>query len=403
MRRVLLSLGSTAVSGLSNVLVQLVAAAMLEESAFAQFSIVAATIIFFTGLARAVVGQTDMLRGKRDTHRGPIDGALSVALAAALIGAVVLFVGIFVENEIITLVGIASLAASAFILQDSLRFRGFRSGRPGTALVSDVVVLILVLVVMFLGRDIVQSVGLLTGIWTVATFAGFVVGAIALRAIPTRPLRGAHWLFRQRDLVLPATGEYLLQASLPYALNFLVLAVGGPAALGGYRLIQLFFGLLGNLASGINAATLPRTVESRDPLVARRLATIEFVVLTLLSVCLYCGVILVPIEFGELIFGATWLSMIPFILVGSIHGWINAIAVPNYSLLRLLGYANFSFFVRVASVLATLVGAAWATAEGSAVGIAWALVIPALLAYVARVLVGSRSLGSHIRHDRRIP
>lgn len=400
--RGLQSVASTLVSGLSNLVIQLLASTVLSVTAFAEFSIVATTIIFGLGLGRAAVGQSDILRGERDSHRGPADAALTVGGVLLVLSAALAIGGAVGHNALLLNIALGVALTPLFVLQDALRFRSFRAGRPSVALISDIALLAVVLITMFPASSIADSGSLLAVVWASGTAFGLAVGAVLLRYLPRSLPEGARWLATNRDLVLPGAGEYLLQSTIPYVLNFAILAVGGAEALAGYRLVQLVFAALGNFASGLNAAMLPPLVESGDPRRARRDAGVEVVVLTGMSLLLLSAMYFLPASWGAAVFGESWSGALPFVLVASLHGWINALGVPNFSLLRLLGRARFSFGVRVVSVGVTVAASLIAMATGSAVAIAWAIALPATAGYFTRLFVSQKLLASLISKGERI-
>lgn len=401
MKRTIFGVASTAVSGLTNILVQLLAAVLLVPEGFALFSIAAVTSILVLGLGRALVSQVDMLRGSASSNEGASEAALLTTVVVALVAGALLVVGASVSSDMIWLLGIALACASALVLQDCIRHRSFRRGQPQVALVSDVIVLGVSgggLLLLMRTAPTVQTVLLL---WGGATLLGALVGALWLRYLPWRTGLGAAWLWQHRDLVAPGVAEYAMQAGLPYALNFVVLAVGGEEALAGYRLGQLAFAGLGNLAVGINSSVLPQLVDSRDPLRARRAFRGEVLMSTTATVALAILVVAVPDHVGGAVFGENWAAMLPFLAVCAVHGWANAVSIPGFSLLRLLGLAKFSLSVRAGSFLTTLIGTVAVSVSGTAVAVTWAIALPAVLATTARWLRAERALAALLRDGER--
>lgn len=399
-------IGSTVFSGLANVVVQLLAAIVLTASEFGVFAISAATIIFVVGLARTVVGQTDLIRGRSSNDKGAATAAYAVAFILLGAGGVIL-AGSWIVGmrgvDTYYAVGVAVAVSAVFVVQDSLRFRAFRAGKPAVAFVSDVLMVITTfigIVVMYLTET--QSVWALVTAWTLGAAVG-VSAAVGLLAYwPGRMSRGSKWLGSHRDLIIPVAGEFMLQSGFPYLVNFVILAVGGVDALAGYRLIQLLFAAVGNVSTGLNATLVPKLVNSRDPALAARQGRLQFIVATLIASVLVASVYWFPTPWGLAIFGGNWVEMQPFIWVGALHGWVNAIAISNYSLLRVLGFARFSFWVRLASTVLSMALVAFAVWMGGAVAVAWALALPAIGAYLVRVLRASARLRSIQRSGEMI-
>jgi len=391
MRNATYGILSTAFSGLSNVLVQLVVASFSTAGGFGEFALASSTILFLMGAGRAVVAQTDVLRGLPGHDQAPINAAYVIAAVCVAAGTVLALVGIVEPTGIVSTIGISTALSSVFILQDSARFRCFRMRRSGVAFGSDVLVLLVAIAGLMLIRESASIAQLAIVVWAAATFVGLVFVAVPLRYFPG-PSEKPEWISSHLDLVGPSSGEYLLQSGLPYALNWVIIAVGGYDALAGYRLIQLLFAAVSNLAQGLNAVTLPHIVDSRSPARAKVTMKLEFVTLALVSVVVVVVLQVLPRSWGELAFGASWLALDVFLLPGALHGASNALSVSNFSLLRLLGFAKYSFLVRVWSTFAALVLVAVGVIWMGAVGAAWGMAIVATGAYVVRLLRTRREL-----------
>ena len=286
--------------------------------------------------------------------------------------------------------------------QDCIRYRSFRERRAGVALLSDGVATGALIILVPVMLTLQPSPAAALAAWTVATGIGAIAGAIPLRYAPRGPRSGGGWVFENRDLVAPAVGEYAIQSALPYALNFVILGLGGLDALAGYRLAQLLFAVIANLATGLNNVTLPYVVEHRSPRTARRVAHAESLVIVLLGGIVLAALFAVPTQLGVDLFSAAWTSMLAFAWSASVHGVVNALAVPVFSLLRLIGLARYSFFVRIASAVATLLAAIIASTAGP-VAVAWALALPATAAYLARWVGAELRVAALVREGGTIP
>lgn len=371
--------------------VQLVVASIATVGGFGEFALASTTILFLLGAGRAVIAQTDVLRGRPGHDQSPINAAYLIAGVTLGVGGILALLGMVEATGMLTTLGTATACSSVFILQDSARFRCFRMRRSKISFGSDLVVLAAALIGLYLIRDsenIAQNAVL---VWSVATFLGLIVVAIPIRYFPRRPVQMG-WLASQKDLVGPSSGEYLLQSGLPYLLNWVFVAVGGYDALAGYRLIQLLFAVVSNLAQGLNAVTLPRIVDSRSPFIARATMRFEFVVLLAIAAMALFTLFLLPDSWGEFAFGETWIALGVFLLPGALHGATNALLFSNFSLLRLLGYAKYSFLVGVWSTLAAVVLVSIGVLLWGAVGAAWAMAIVAVGGYVVRLVRTSREL-----------
>lgn len=375
---------STALSGASNLVVQLLVAAFVSTTEFASFSIVGVTLLFALGIARVSIGQVDLVRGLPGPDHGPVTTAWVASAMLLLGGAAMVALGSLVGPMLVD-VGWGIVAAAVFVLQDAARFRTFRVGRPGLAATSD----LLILVVSVGGVLAAAATGMVSewalAVWTGATLIGFVVIAIPLRFWPD-PRRGGGraWGVTHRDLIVPGVGEFALSAALPYALNWVVLALGGPAALAGFRLMQLIFAGISNLAQGISATSIPSVVDIGSPRHARRLLGIESTALLGVGVVATVFCLAIPSAWGVAAFGATWLAALAYLVPCAIQGIVNAVSFPIVALLRILGFATFSLYVRIATVPLIAVLVFGGTALLGAPGVAWGLAAAHLVALAVR-------------------
>lgn len=390
MKSTILGVSSTALSGFTNLIIQLAVATYLSAEAFGEFSLLSATIILLLGAGRATIGQTDLLRGTPSHHSGPATTAYISAAVLVLSGGLIYSLAMLLQLPLMLPLGVGVGASSVFILQDAARFRAFRVGRPGVALFSDViltagVVTTLVWIPLTSAPERSAVVG-----WTISTLIAFLPAAVVLRFIPSRSTIA--WIRRERDIVSPAFGEYVLQSLLPYAVNWVIVAVAGLGALGGYRIAQLLFAALINFATGLNATTIPRIVDRGDREFAKRKLSHNVRLLTALGALLAGTLYLVPPRFGEQVFGTTWLLALPFVIPAALHGLVNSLGVMNFAILRLVGHARFSFKVRVWSSVLALPAVSLGVWLGGALGAAYALAITASIAYSARAVRARKAL-----------
>lgn len=378
------AVASTAISGLSNVILQLFAARLLSAEEYAKFAIAAATILFFVGLSRTLVGQTDLIRGDRESDRGVVAAAFVLALFSGVIGIALALVNAVSWDDTLFIIGIALLVSPCFILQDSARFRAFRVARSHWALVSDLVAFLLT-AGLFLGftERWSSAVGLLL-VWGGTTGVGFVILVRPLHYV-ARLEHSAAWCSSNRDLLIPGGLEYLLQTTVPYLLNWVILIMGGAGALAGYRIVQLIFGSLGNLAQGSCAFELPRISASPTRRSIVGFLVRNALVLAIPAIVLYIVIDYLPDESGTAVFGDSWRGVPTFLLAGAIHGFVNALLVSSFQAIRILGEARYSLVVRVVTVMLIPVVSLWFGTMYGAVGIAWGLALVTLLGYIARL------------------
>lgn len=401
MRNGLFGIASTGLSGLSNLVVQLFIAALLPAAEFGRFTLFSTTVLFVLGLGRAAIGQTDILRGRPGHDDAPAAAAYSAAGVLGLAGVACIPLVVLCSGTAAAYVAFAVAASAVFVLQDAVRFRAFRMRRAGVALVSDAVLLVLAVAGLLASRSAADPTPWVSATWAAATAIAFLPAAILLRYRPTS--KGFAWLKTHRDLVVPSVGEYLLQAGLPYLVNWVVVAAGGLDALAGYRLIQLLFAAVANFALGLNSSLTPRVVDRGSVRYARRVFRYETAAVAGLSVLVLAAALLIPSEVGTAVFRHTWNLALLFLLPAGLHGALNALLVSNYTLLRLLGEATYSFHVRMwTATISALLVAVGVNGWGE-MGAAWALALGAAAAYVARLMRTLRRLRTATRTDDRLP
>lgn len=379
------AVASTVVSSSANVLIQLLGARLLTVDAYARFVLAAATILFVVGLSGNTIGQIDLIRG----NRGPDTRFPAAALVFSfltLIGGIALSVAAWgIGNNTLLIIGVSLLVSSCFVLQSTARFRAFRVERASWALVSDGVVLALVLGVLVVFHGEMTSALRLLLVWAAASGVGFMILAPSLRYWGSAGA-ASEWWRDNRDLAVPGSLEYFLQSSVPYLLNWVILLLGGAVALAGYRIVQLLFAGVGNLAQGLNAFEIPQLTHNPTGERIRWMLLRNAVLLLFPAAILFLLVHFISDDLGVLFFGASWYGVMAFLAPGALHGYINALLVFNFQALRILGEARYSLVVRVVTVLLTFpVCYAFGRAFG-AVGIAWGLAFVTVLGYTARLL-----------------
>lgn len=396
MRNGALGLLSTAVSGLSNVLVQLLVAALTTTIDFAEFTLVSTTILLMLGLGRSVLGQTDMIRGSASLDKGAVSAAYGFSATVFAVGALVGGLGLLLDVPLVSIVGYGVFLSSIFILQDALRFRSLRMSRAGVALFSDCIVLAVSLGGILLADAAGVLSELAATIWGAATFFGFLAAAAPL-GYWGRPSFLPLWIRQNRDVIRPMAAEYALQSALPYALNWILLAVGGYAALAGYRIIQLVFAAVSNFAQGINAAVLPGIVNRRSAEFAQRRTRAEGFLIASVAVLATVVILVTPPSAGAAIFGSAWLAVGAFAWPGAVHGAMNALAISSASVLRLVGLANYSLTVRFWTVALSLLLVSIGVFYFGPVGAAWGMAIGAVAGFLARFVRSRLALAQLIR------
>lgn len=384
MRNGIAAIGSTVVSGFSNVLIQLLAARLLSTDEYALFAIGSATILFLLGLARAVIGDTDLIRGDRMRDRGVVAAAYVIALSGIAAGVLTIVAAVLVSHPAVMVVGIALLLSPMFVLQDTARFRAFRVAKAWWALLSDSVVLVIGAAALIAPVHIGGGAAGLLAVWGISSGVGFCVVIRPLQYL-AKVSDVVGWWRGNRDLVTPGGIEYVLTTTAPYMLNWVILGLGGAGALAGYRIVQLVFGSLGNLAQGIGAFELPRISVAPTRRSLRLFLVRNGLMLMVPAVMLFVIISHLPSRYGTLLFGESWYGVSAFILAGALHGFVNALMVSGFQVLRIQGEARYSLVVRIGTVILIPILSFGLGSAFGAVGIAWSLALVAVIGYLARL------------------
>lgn len=378
-----LGVADAGASSASNFAVQAFAAATMSAAQFGLFSIAFTGAIWLIGLSRCSFGEIDLLRGERQAARG-LSGAITVFIVLAFIlGVVAASAAYAAGSETGIWLSAALLLSGPMVLQDALRHRAFVLRRPGSALLSDLVWLLLVV----LGAILLQR-------WEATPFAffsGWAAAALIACAFFSRAVwpgwrlrEGRHWYASNGDLIKPVGAEYVLQSGVPLITNIIIAQAVSLEALAGYRVAQLLFAVPVVLAAGLNMTVAPRLARNPLPgLMRRELARQASIVTAVSTVMLLSGVFL-PQRVGSFLFGESWLVASAFLLPAAVHAACNSASVSNTSAMRLLDLARFSFLVRLVAAPAALALVLISVRSHAGAGAAWALAGTALASYVIK-------------------
>lgn len=297
-----LSLLDQVLSGASNFIAVALVARALDATHFGVFAIAYALLTAALGLVRARWGTEISLAGHPDEARallGRLTGGL--LLAAPGLSALVVGIGLALSGTTNWLtVAVVALAAPVVCLQDLYRFAAVSADRPGVAVASDGVWLVIVGVGWPLGLAAVPALL----VWAGAALLALVVAASALRVRPV--LTGArHALLRRHP-----TGEVLAVTSVAMSLASVgsLGAAGrfvGPEAAGSLRGASTLMAPVNAIFAFLSIALVPalhRADRSGDLRACMRLAP------ALAAVTAAWGgvLLLLPDSWGRLLLGDTW-------------------------------------------------------------------------------------------------
>jgi O-antigen/teichoic acid export membrane protein len=396
-----------AMSSLSNVVVTIMVARVLDPTGFGAFSVAFVAYQVAVGGVRAVVGEpwlsahsTDEPGEKRRAMSDLVPASLVVSIVcSAVILALAMVNGGAVKPALVAL----AIVFPYLGVQDALRFVAVVD-RPAVAVASDGAWFVVgAALVAVAPSDAAPE-------WFVVAWGvgGAVGGAIALvlMRVPLQTGRAVRWLTSHRTMSSAYLGEYVSAHASGQLMLLGLGGIAGLAALGAVRAAQVFYGPLNTLFGGIYMALVPDGARQRhrpDALV-RMMVAATALITGAAALWMMAGLVM-PDRLGTALFGRTWTDAQDLMLPMGLATVAGSAATGGLAGLRSLGAARRSLRARLYSlpplVLFTLVGAATASAIGYTIGFAlanavvtvvwWVAFLGAVRRLGARHLAGSRS------------
>lgn len=305
-RRVSASIVDQVISTGTNVVITLSAAQLLGASSFGAFSTAYLVAVATIGCSRAAIGspalvfQPDALR---DGGREPFGASLACGMATAAVVAAA--AALLTDGALRGALLVVAASLPGLLVQDAARLVEFAAQRPGGALVLDVCWAVLIIAgfgAMALA-DVDPSAAVLLGLWGAAGTGSAVVAIARNRrlAAPSLAWLRRTWGFGWRYLAVYVSTLGALQIAI-VALG----GISGVAAVGAVAAVQILFGPLQNLATGLMVVFVP-AVGPGTPLRGQRPRVVAGS-LMLAALAALIGVVaaLVPDEVGEAVLGASW-------------------------------------------------------------------------------------------------
>jgi len=371
-----------AVSSATNAAVALLVARAVDVTAFGAFALAFAVYALVVGFSRSCasspLGIRYSGRSLRQIRR-PASAATGTALTVGLAASCVLALcGVVISG----VVG-ASLLALAVVLpgllvQDAWRYVFFACGRPAAAVVNDAVwALAQVVAVDWLVLTGVSSAALMLLAWGGAGGVAALFGVVQARAVPD-PRQALSWLRKHRDLWGFMTVEYVIvQASQQVAI-LLIAVLGGVAAVGAVRGVQVLLGPATIFAIGLYTFAVPefsrRQWDSggRDPARGRQRAVLALSLVTAAGGATW-GLFLLalPGRIGVELLGDTW-ALSSTLLLAAVVGQAGAAAsVGTASMLYAMGRARETLRVHVVFSVLLLIFSTTGVVMAGALGATW--------------------------------
>ncbi|GAA1012050.1 hypothetical protein Aple_014280 [Acrocarpospora pleiomorpha] len=368
-----------AVASATNVALTVVVAREVDPWTLGAFAVAYTLYLVAVGFSRAVASEPLLVRFSHvpaDRHREGARGSTGVAIIIGVLGglgmvAVALLVGGAIADAVVPL----GLFLPALLLKDAWRFVFLAAGRPGQAIVNDLVWALAQVVcvggVMVSGEP---GVGWFVAAWGASAVVACVAGAVQARLAPS-PWRAGRWLREHRDLLPSYTVDFVARAG---GRNLTLLAVGwvgGLPALAAIRAAEVLFGGLNVVLQAGYLVAIPQAVGAfRKSTAALRTAVFaQSGLLVLLSLAYSAVILLIPDAWGRALVGQTW-SIAEEVLLAQalLYTGIAAITGPVVGL-RALGDARRSAGVRLMLVplyiVSSVAGASLAGAAGAVLGL----------------------------------
>jgi O-antigen/teichoic acid export membrane protein len=395
-----------AVGSTSNFALSLYVARRFSPHAFGAFSLAFITFTVILNASRGTATDPLMVRysGATGAHWREATAAASATgiMVGAVAGVGCVIVGLLLPHPVGPALIALGVALPGLMLQDSLRFAFFATGRPRSALLNDVVwtVLLLLALVMIqqagIQTDTVGIVLCLVAFGATASIAG-IFGLYQTRVLP-RPGRVAGWLREHRQLSyrylvenVSASGAVQIRASV-------LGAVAGIASVGYIRGAEILMGPFLVVLSGVSQVAVPEASRVFNEN-SRRLAHFCAVLggAQAVAALAWGGMLLLilPLGLGHLLLDEVWMPasglIVPVTLYVCAMSFLNAVTAG----LRATGAARRSLRARLTNSSAyLLLGVSGAILFGVK-GASWGAVLAASLGVLVSALHLRAALADH--------
>lgn len=390
-RRLLLGLLDQGASSAANFALVVLVARSASARDFGLFGIGFGILTLALAFTRAVLGAPlvlDLPSGSAVSAADAVASSTAAALAVGSIAASGILVTAFATigfGHLGTALAVLAVACPFVIVQDTWRFAASGHGRPGDALASDAVWLIVIGVAPAL--EIATSTDINATV-AVVFWMGGAVGACGVLLIrPQRvglpPPGWFAWLRDRRRLYLGL--DALLASAGPLVISIGVAAIAGAATAGALRGAATIFGPLSLLFSFATFGLLPEAVR-RSPAHGRRLMLMAAPALATVALGWGVAALALPGYVGRRILGQTWGAahhVIPVMAIEyfGLAVWVCAITLLRVQARNRTALCLRSFYITVSVLAALLTCAVWR----SAAAVETALAISSLVVSAATV------------------
>ncbi|MBA5847042.1 hypothetical protein [Gordonia amicalis] len=365
LRRISASVIDQAVSSLTSLGMSVAIASQVNARSFGAFGVAFVVYVLLLGAFRASIGESLLVR----TDKSPTDSS-AVFTAAVLVAVpacgLTAIVGFAIGGELRgALLGLAVILPFALI-QDAFRYIGFSVGRPGIALMGDIV-WALTQAVLFAAAIIAGSESLFAymALWAAAAVVSLLAMWGKFRPL-LQPSELLSWLKQRQHLWPRFLAEYFCVSGVQQSALFVLAIFGGLSQAGGYRAAQVVLGPANVVALGAAVVVLPTAsalarAGSKSQTLFRFSATVSVALATMTLT--YVGLLLlIPDEIGSRLLGDSWSGGRDLFLLCGVLIVISNISYGATVMIRATENAKASLRLRVVFIpftLAMMIYGAW--------------------------------------------
>lgn len=351
----------------------------MSVSEFGLFSVGVAVVTALLMACRGFLGTSlAVLSGEDNTVNRELRVAAGAGLlAGALLGALVALCGLILSNPVWLVLGIG---LPFLIWQDVLRYGAISLERPAVALSSDSVRLAFSTIAFAYSLGFPQtSETLLATAWPVGAGVAAIIISATLGTRPT--VDSLLSSLKERLSERMSYGFDTLMMSITSILYVIILTLQlGSEGVAGLRGAGTALGPLNTLVAGLSLVMVPRLVRAKGT-ISDNLRTMAPLSLGLVLIATFCGSagLWLPVEIGELILGATWVSAAVVLPIMGLEYAVSSVRTSISTVLKAQRAAGKLAAARVMSTVGMLCVATFAPLFGGPVTVAWAMVINSLI------------------------
>lgn len=371
-----------AVSSLSNFAIGLYVARTFGAVAFGAFTLAFVTYSVVLNAARGTATDPMLVRYSGVEHRRWRRAASAASATALMVGVaaglVCLLAGLLLPDPVGSAFVALGVGLPGLMLQDSWRFVFFAHGRPASALVNDLVWLVL-LVLALIG---LQRLGDGNVFRCLLAFGGTaslaaIVGSLQAGVRP-RPARTVGWLREHRQLSARYLVENVSASGSSQIRSFVLGAVAGLAAVGYVRGAELLMGPFLVVLFGVSQVAVPEAslVFHRSSARLARFCLVLGGVQGATALAWGLGLLVIlPLGPGRLLLKDLWMPtshLVPAVTLSVVAASFLTAALAG---LRAMGVARRSLRAQLITSTVYVVGGAGGAVVAGATGTCWGVAL----------------------------